>query len=154
MVTVAKVGVGVLLSVLLALQLWVVPDIAAGLARIVPEFGGLRMPGVVLVGILLACVQLALVCVWRLLILADRGRLFEDGSFRWLDAITGLTVSGMVVIMVGCGVIGAAGAGSPFVLIATALSLAAGAALVLLIAGSREVLRDAVTLQDQVSGRR
>ncbi len=152
MIALAKAGVGILLVALLALQLWVVPEVAAGFAQLAPEFTELRMPGIVLSGILLLCVQLALLCVWRLLALFGAGRLFEDGAFRWVDVMIGLTVAGMVSVAVGCGVIGAAGAGSPSVLILTVLALVAGAASALLLGALREVLRQAVLLQDQVVG--
>ncbi len=152
MITLAKAGIGIFLAALLAVQLWVVPEVAAGFAQLAPEFAGLRMPGVVLNGILLLCVQLALLCAWRLLARFGAGRLFEDGAFRWVDAMIGLTVAGMAVVAAGCGVIGAAGAGSPFVLILTFLALAAGAAIALLLGALREVLRQAVLLQDQVVG--
>lgn len=152
MIAFAKAGVGILLLALLALQLWVVPEVAAGFAQLVPEFAELRMPGIVLTGILLLCVQLALLCAWRLLVRFGAGRLFEDGAFRWVDAMIGLTVAGMAVVVAGCGVIGAAGAGSPFVLILTVLALVVGAAIALLLGALRGVLREAVLLQDQVVG--
>ena len=152
MIAFAKAGVGILLLALLALQLWVVPEVAAGFAQLVPEFAELRMPGIVLTGILLLCVQLALLCAWRLLVRFGAGRFFEDGAFRWVDAMIGLTVAGMAVVVAGCGVIGAAGAGSPFVLILTVLALVVGAAIALLLGALRGVLREAVLLQDQVVG--
>jgi len=147
----AQAGVGVLLAALLGLQAWVVPNVADGFAQIAPEFEGLRTPGVALVGILLLCVQLALLCVWRLLALAGDGRLFEDRSFRWVDAIIGCVGAAMVLVVVGCGVIGEAGAGSPFILVLCVLAVALGLAIALLLGALREVLRRAVLLQDQVA---
>ena len=73
-------------------------------------------------------------------------------AFGLVLCIIGLTVAGMAVVVAGCGVIGAAGAGSPFVLILTVLALVVGAAIALLLGALRGVLREAVLLQDQVVG--
>jgi len=150
-ITMAKSGIATLMLAIVGLQMWVVPEFAAGMARIAPEFSGLRVPGVVLVGMLLFCVQLALACVWRLLALAGQERLFEDRAFPWVDAITVLIASAVMLVLVGSVVIGNAGAGGPFILLLTVMSVIVGGVLALIVGVLRDVLRHAVLLQEQVT---
>lgn len=152
MITLAKVGAGFVFTVIVIVQVWVVPGIADVVVQWVPELAGLRDAGVVLAGIVLSCVLAALVCVWRLLTRADRGRLFDDGSMRWVDGLVGCAAAAMIVVVVGCGVVFGAGAGSRAVLLIAGLAMVVGLGVALLLGGLREVLRQAVLLQDQVGG--
>jgi hypothetical protein len=149
MFAIAKAGAGFLFAVTVILQVWVVPDIADGAVQLMPEAAGLRDSGVVLVGILLLCVEVALVCVWRLLTRADHGQLFDDGALRWVDAMIGCVGAAMVVVIVGCGVVFGAGAGSRSVVLVAGLAFVVGVGVALLLGALREVLRHAVLLQDQ-----
>jgi len=151
MIVLSKCALAGLLAGIVVAQAWIVPDVAGGFAQLAPEFAGLRLPGVVLVDLLLLFVQGALLCLWRLLSLAGERRLFEDGSFRWVDTMIAFVGASMLTVIVGGGVIGGAGAGSPFVLFLVVIALAVGTAAALLLAALRDVLRDAVHLQDQVA---
>lgn len=151
MITMAKGGIAVLMVAIVTLQVWIVPDFAAGMARFAPEFAGLQQPGIVLSAMLLGCVQLALACVWRLLTFAGSERLFDDRAFPWVDAIAALIGAAVLLVLVGSAVIGNAGAGGPFVLLLTGSAVLGGLFLVTLVGVLREVLRHAVLLQDQVA---
>jgi len=151
MIALAKAGAGFVFTVIVVLQVWVVPDIVDVVVGWVPELVGLRDAGVVLTGILSLCVLAALVCLWRLLTRADHGRLFEDGAVLGVDALIGCVAAAMIVVVVGCGVAFAAGAGNRAVLLLTGLAMVAGLGVALILGGLREVLRQAVLLQDQVA---
>ncbi|MFI8632946.1 DUF2975 domain-containing protein [Microbacterium sp. NPDC077663] len=153
MIALGKAGAGFLFTVIVILQIWVVPDLIDGAAQVIPEVAGLRDAGVVLLGVLLFCGQLALVCVWRLLTRAAHGRIFEDGAIRWVDAMIGCVGAAMTVVVVGCAVLVGAGAGSRFVVWMTFLALVVGVGVALLVGALRDVLRSAVNLQDQVDAR-
>ncbi|MCM3694852.1 DUF2975 domain-containing protein [Microbacterium oleivorans] len=150
MFALGKAGAGFLFTVIVILQIWVVPDLINGVVQVMPEVSGLRDAGAVLLAILLLCGQLALVCVWRLLTRADHGRIFEDGAIRWVDAMIGCVAAAMLVVIVGCGILVGAGAGNRFVVWMTFLALILGVGVALLVGALREVLRNAVNLQDQV----
>lgn len=151
MFVMAKVGAGFLFTVIVILQVWVVPGVADGVVQVMPGIAGLRDPGVVVVGLLLFCMQLALVCVWRLLTRADHGRLFDEGALRWVDAMIGCVGAAMIVVIVGCGAVVAAGGGSRFVVLMTGLALVAGVSAALLLGALRDALRLGVLLQDQAA---
>ena len=86
-IPVTKALIVLLFTVIVVCQFWLVPEIAAGFAQMAPEFAALQLPGVLMVGALLGCVQVVLVCVWRLLTLTAQESIFDDAAFRWVDAI-------------------------------------------------------------------
>ncbi|MGY3127432.1 nitrogen fixation/metabolism regulation signal transduction histidine kinase [Agrococcus sp. UYP33] len=51
-----------------------------------PE-AGVRLPTQVVLSLVLLSVLVVIVCIWRLLTLIGRDRLFSDASRRWVDAI-------------------------------------------------------------------
>ncbi|WP_221584107.1 DUF2975 domain-containing protein [Microbacterium sp. G2-8] len=69
------------------------------LLEIGDELSGARERGVIGCAVaFLACAQVVLVCVWRLLALARQGLVFRARAFRWVDAIIGACgVAGIVV---------------------------------------------------------
>ncbi len=48
---------------------------------------GARLPVQIVLSLVLLCVLAVIVCIWRLLTLISRDRLFSDASRRWVDAI-------------------------------------------------------------------
>ncbi|MGM1029094.1 MAG: DUF2975 domain-containing protein [Actinomycetota bacterium] len=48
---------------------------------------GARVPVQIVLSLVLASVLAVIVCIWRLLTLISRDRLFSDASRRWVDAI-------------------------------------------------------------------
>lgn len=70
---------------LLVLQVFSLPGSFAHDAD--PELAHLRIPVQVVVVLGLLCVQVVIVCLWRLLTLVRRDRIFGGESRRWVDAI-------------------------------------------------------------------
>ncbi|AGF72322.1 transmembrane transport protein [Corynebacterium halotolerans YIM 70093 = DSM 44683] len=51
-----------------------------------PDFARYLIPAIVVLGVL--TVEVAMVCVWRLLTMVRRGTVFSTSSFRYVDVIT------------------------------------------------------------------
>ncbi|MDJ1115327.1 DUF2975 domain-containing protein [Microbacterium dauci] len=151
LVSATKVIVLALFAALVVCQVWVVPMIASGFARTAPEFAALETPGILLAGLLLACGEVVLVCVWRLLTFVAEDTVFDDKSFRWVNAIVAAVGAAGVVVVTGLFVIGDARAGSPFVVLVGALLLVVIIGLVLIISVMRELLRRATLLEEQMA---
>ena len=66
-IVVLKALIAVLLALLLACQVFVVPAVAAQSAWRYHEIAYLQVPGIIVGILFLVCVQIVLVCVWRLL---------------------------------------------------------------------------------------
>ena len=63
-----------------------------------PEDGSLPLTSLRLITILgLAAVQVALVCVWRLVTMVRRGTVFSDAAFRYVDIVIGAIVAAALV---------------------------------------------------------
>jgi len=63
-----------------------------------PEDGSLPLTSLRLVTILgIVTVQVALVCVWRLVMMARRGTVFSDAAFRYVDIVIGAIVAAALV---------------------------------------------------------
>jgi len=151
LIAVTKALIVVLFASVAVCQVWAVPTIAAGIARTAPEFAHLEAPGVVLVGALLACAQVVLVCVWRLLTLVSRDSVFDAHSFRWVDAIIAAVGAAGVIVVVGMAVIGEAQAGSPFLALTGTIALITIVGLALVILVMRKLLRQATVLRQDMA---
>lgn len=151
LIAATKVLIGLLFAAAVACQLWVVPTIAVGLARTAPEFAHLELPGIVLIGALLACGEAVLVCVWRLLTFVSRDSVFDAHSFRWVDAIIAAVGAAGVIVVVGMTVIGNAQAGSPFLALTGTIALLTIVGLALVVLVMRGLLRGATVLRQEMA---
>ena len=114
-----------------------------------PEDAELRWPLTVVAVLVIACVQVVIVCTWRLLTMVAQDRIFTTASMRWVDAIVVAIAIGWLLL---AGVLfGLAGywddPGFPMLL--TLLLLASGA-LSLLMVVMRELLRQATDLRSDM----
>jgi hypothetical protein len=99
---VGKLAVGALRAVLvvvlvgtLFIQVGMVWTLATGND---PEDGTLPLTALRLITILgMAAVQVALVCVWRLVTMVRRGTVFSDAAFRYVDGVIGAIVAAALV---------------------------------------------------------
>ena len=63
-----------------------------------PEDGSLPLTSLRLITILgMVTVQVALVCVWRLVTMVRRGTVFSHAAFRWVDIVIGAIVAAALV---------------------------------------------------------
>ncbi|WEG09679.1 DUF2975 domain-containing protein [Microbacterium horticulturae] len=150
-VLLTRVFIVLLFAALLVGQVWVVPSIAGDTASTAPEFAGLRVPGIVLTVLLLVCVQVVLVCVWRLLSLVDRDEIFQPRAFGWVNTIVIAVLAAVVLVIVGMVLIDRAQAGTPLVLIGGVLAIIVGLGIALVVVVLKELLRQAVQLEQDLS---
>ncbi|MGY1616547.1 DUF2975 domain-containing protein [Geodermatophilus sp. SYSU D00691] len=129
-----------------AAQVVVLPSLWGELAADSPELADVRWPslGVAVLGLL--CVQVVIVCTWRLLALVEADRIFSEASVAWVDAIVWAIVAECALLagaLLYCvAVWGVAGPST-----ALLLTLVAAAVLGLLVVVLRALLLQATTLR-------
>lgn len=72
---------------LLVAQVMSMPGQFRYMAQEEPDLAYLRWPLTVWSILLLACVQVVIVCTWKLLDMVQADRIFSEQSFRWVDVI-------------------------------------------------------------------
>ena len=143
---VAIVAMSIAFAVLVGCQTLVLPRWATDMASSYPEYADLRIPGIVLAGVLLACAEVALVALWRVLSLARRTA--WRAARRWLNVICASAIVGAGVIAVGLCVIGSAQAGSPATLLLGLIGMVGCAATAVVVGIGRSVAADALKEAD------
>jgi hypothetical protein len=157
-VAVLQLGIiGVFLAGLFG-QIVVLPTTAADDVAQFPPYAPYEVPYVTVAITGVACVQIALVAMWKLLALVRHGALFSPRAFRWVDLIIGcsaactLLAAGVTVHLLvadipspgdGMEVIGAFGAAG--------LATGAGVAFIMLMVIMRGLLRKATQLQTEMA---
>lgn len=141
----------VLIGLLLLCQAVVVPATAHGLAVTFPEFAYLEVPGVIVTIVFLACVQLALVCVWRLLSLVRTSTIFSEAPFIYVNIILGAVIVATALILGSFLYLAAESVGSPSVTILCVFGIVVGAGFALMIVVMRGLLRKASQLEHDLS---
>ena len=121
-----------------------VPVFASEAARTFPEVGYLVVPYSVAGIVVIACGQVALLAVWRLLSMISGGVIFTRRSLRSVDVIT---ACGAVATALNAGVwthLLIVHGGGPGIILWLAASLAGGFAFVLLMIVMRGLLESAI----------
>ncbi len=77
----------VLFGVLVLFQTMSLPGQFAYMAKEHPEDAYLRWPATAVTVFWVLCVQIVIVCTWRLLTLVARDRIFTEASLVWVDGI-------------------------------------------------------------------
>ncbi|QRY62647.1 DUF2975 domain-containing protein [Gordonia sp. PDNC005] len=112
---------------------------------------GERWTATVLVAYEFLCLQVVLVAIWVLLGRIRRDRIFDESSFRWVDAIVWAIVGAALLpagLLVALGLFGALDdPGLPFLLTMVTLG---GLVLALLMLVMRSLLRQATTLRSDM----
>ena len=89
-----------MLAGLLVVQVMILPLLGVDIAHEAPDLVVLRWT-IVVVGILgVLCVEVALVCIWRLLTMVRRETVFSLAAFRWVDVIIGCAVAATLLAVV------------------------------------------------------
>ncbi|RNE63629.1 DUF2975 domain-containing protein [Cryobacterium tepidiphilum] len=146
-----KAVIVVMIALLLACQIFTVPGVARQSAENYAGLSYLQVPGIIVAVLFLLCVQVVLVCVWRLLSMVRTSVIFSDDAFVWVDIILGAIVLATVLIAVSMGTLASANVASPSVMLLCALGVVVGAGLALLIVVMRGLLRNALQLQQDLS---
>ena len=122
-----------------------VPVYASQVGTRFPEVAYLVVPYSVAGILVIACVQVVLLVVWRLLSLVDRGVIFTRRALRWVDVITACAAvatvlsAGVLIHMIGF----VPGGGGPMIYYLAAC-VAGGLAFVLLMVVMRGLLESAI----------
>lgn len=128
-----------------------VPIAATEIGVEYPEVAHLVIPYSVVAVLAIACIQVALGVLWRLLGLVSGGVIFTPRALRWVDVITccaiafTLLVAGVLVHLVGVVQVG-----GPGVVLVLAASVASGTALVLLMVVMRGLLKVSIAYRNEL----
>jgi hypothetical protein len=95
-----KVALAGLLLMTLVGQTLSFPGQFASMAQEDPDRAFLRWPLTVAAILGLACVQVVIVCTWRLLTMVQADRIFSPEAFRWVDGIV-WAVTGAWALLAG-----------------------------------------------------
>ncbi len=145
-----KVLIVLAVAAVLFFQLVIVPAAASQVSQEMPGVAYLRTAGIVGSIALLACVQVVLVCVWRLVDLASAGRLFDRRAFVWVDGAIAAIWVAVGLVIVGSVALTVIGAGPPVLFFAAPIAVIFGAGAALVVGVMRSLLRQAVTLRTEL----
>jgi hypothetical protein len=129
-----------------------VPVAAAGAAETFPEVEYLVIPYSVVGILVIACGQVALLVVWRLLSMISGGAIFTRRALRWVDVII---ICGAVATMLNAGVwihLLTVHGGGPGIILWLVASSASGMAFVLLVLVMRGLLASAIADRTELDG--
>lgn len=146
-----KVGVIAALTISLVLQISVFPFLASQVVRTFPEAGHLRIPGILGAVGLVACGQVILVAMWRLLTLARRGQAFQPSAIRIVDVIIWAAAAAAVLSKAALTMLMLNRTLPPSVLILLASTGIGGIGAVLLVTVLRGLLLQAVESATELS---
>ncbi len=147
-----RVLLGLAFLALLAAQLRVLPAMYDDWVRDAPELAdsGWLLTVAVLE---LFCVQVVVVCTWRLLAMVADDRIFSDDSFVWVNTIVAAMAAGWLVLLAAVGYLAVPGGPSELsaaTVLVLVLALVAGAVVGLLMVVMRALLRRATTLRTEM----
>ena len=138
-----------LLAGSLFVQVWMVPLIANDMNVADPDVARIRIPFIVVIVLGILTIQVAMICVWRLLTMVRRGTVFSPAAFRYVDVMIGAAVAAALIAF-AFGLILAPGEAVPpgiVLLIGGVGAMAAGIALVILV--MRMLLAQAVARETE-----
>ncbi|WP_336921989.1 DUF2975 domain-containing protein [Aquipuribacter sp. SD81] len=136
---------------LVVAQVHTLPDQLARLAEANPDLAYLRAPVLVVSVLHVVCLQVVVVCTWRLLTMVEQDRIFTEASSRWLDAIVAAVVVAELLLLgeVAHLLLAFGLTGLSFLL---GLMAVAGAVLALLLLVVRALLLQATALRTDLDG--
>lgn len=140
-----------LLFAMLVLLQWVsFPGQFAHVASEHPDEAHLRWPLTLFVGVLILCVQVVVVCTWRLLSMVRQDVIFTEQALRWVDAVIAAMAAGWVLAAAGSAWAAWAG-GEPGNAVLLFVLLLVAAAFALVVVVMRELLRQASGLRTELA---
>ncbi|PJJ72090.1 Protein of unknown function (DUF2975) [Diaminobutyricimonas aerilata] len=152
-----RVFLATLFAFLIVMQVMSLPGDVTHDVQQAPEAAHLLWPILVVAELGVLCVQVVIVCTWRLLTMVQKDRIFSEASLRWVDGIVWAFVIAWS-LLAGLAVYLTAfiyftpelrDPGIPIVLFGMVLI---GAVLVLLMVVLRALLRQATALRTDMEG--
>jgi hypothetical protein len=98
-VTGLRVFLVVLFGVLIFFQVVSLPGQFAYMAERDPSHAYLRWPATAVAVFWVLCIQVVIVCTWKLLTLVKNDRIFSDAAFGWVNAIVWAIAAAWVVLV-------------------------------------------------------
>jgi len=150
-VVVLKALIGVLLVLLLICQIFVVPAVAAQSAVRYSEIAFFEIPGTIVGILFLLCVQIVLVCVWRLLSLVREDSIFSESAFPDVDVSLAAVAFATLLVLIALVALSLTGFMTPSITLLLLLGVVVGGGLSLLIVVLRGLLKKASRLEHDLS---
>ena len=145
LVGVLRVLLGLAFVALVLAQVRILPAMYDDWVRESPELAGTQW--LLAVSVLeLLCVQVIIVCTWKLLTLVKADRIFSDDALVWVNAIVAAMAAAWVLLL-GTFLYVLGPEGSAGLSVAMLLMLVAGAVVGLLMVVMRALLRQATSLR-------
>ncbi|WP_354697910.1 hypothetical protein DSM112329_03567 [Paraconexibacter sp. AEG42_29] len=141
-----RILLGVGFAAMVMGQFFSMPGQFAHMAKEQPEDAHLRWPLTIFSALELLCVQVVIVCTWRLLTMVKEDRIFSARSLVWVDAIVWAIGAGWIMLLGLFVYVGsrATDPGTPLLLM---VMLLGGAVLGLLMVVMRALLQQATRLR-------
>jgi len=98
-VALLRVFLVVLFGVLVLFQVMSLPGQFAYMAQQDPEHAYLRWPATAVTVFWVLCIQVVIVCTWKLLTLVKNDRIFSEASLVWVNAIAWAIIAAWVVLV-------------------------------------------------------
>ena len=112
----------------------------------------LALPYSVVAVVLLLFVEVSTVGIWRLLTMAQLGRVFDPGALRWVDLVTISVLSASLLAAAAFGYLAfGASIGGPLMPLGFIGCLIGGATLVLLLVVMRKLLESAISARQDLA---
>ena len=149
-ILVLKSLMALLLAFAAAIQIWLLPAIAAEFAADAPEFTYLHWPYLIVCELLMVGFDVALIAIWRLLSLVASSSVFSHTAFRWVGLIIGCNGFDTVLVI---GLLAhnlIASLGPPILVIALIILTVVGIALTLLMVVMRGLLAAATAQHEEL----
>jgi hypothetical protein len=145
-VALLRVFLVLLFAILVLFQTFSLPGQFRAMAQESPDMAYLRWPATAVTVFWLLCVQVVIVCTWKLLTLVKDDRIFSDASIAWVDGILWAILAGWSVLMGVCLYVGlnADDPGLPLLLLLVATGVTVLGLLMIVL---RALLRRATTLR-------
>ncbi|WBB70051.1 DUF2975 domain-containing protein [Micromonospora sp. WMMD812] len=141
-----KIFLALLFGILVVFQTLSLPGQFAHMAEESPDSAYLRWPATAVTVFWVLCIQVVIVCTWKLLTLVKKDRIFSEASMAWVDAIVWAIVAAWVVLL-GVFLYVGVNADDPGLPLLLFLMLVGVAVLGLLMVVMRALLRQATTLR-------
>ncbi|MET7971303.1 DUF2975 domain-containing protein [Micromonospora sp. NPDC005305] len=135
-----------LFGILVLFQVMSLPGQFAHMARENPDLAYLRWPATAVSVFWVLCIQVVIVCTWKLLTLVKKDRIFSEASLSLVDAIV-WAIAAAWVVLVGVFLYVGFNANDPGLPLLLFLLVTGVTVLGLLMVVMRELLRQATTLR-------
>jgi hypothetical protein len=146
-----RVLLSAMILLLVIAQVFALPATASAWAAAYPDLAWLRIPALAVAVGFIVCVQVVLACLWRMLGFAEDDGPFSARSLSYITVIIVMIAIADALIAVALVLLAAANAANPSIMLLGLFGIVVGAGLAVLVGVLRELLRQALQLQHDLS---